>query len=80
MRPLILAGAMAALAVATTEAAAQGAWCAEDMNARNCGFYTQAQCQAAASGNGAFCMPNPFAPGAAIAESPKRGRRAGQNR
>jgi hypothetical protein len=79
MRSLIQAGAMA-LAVATTEAAAQGAWCAEDMNARNCGFYTLAQCQAAASGNGAWCIANPFAPGAAVAEPPKRGKRAGPNR
>jgi hypothetical protein len=80
MKPLILAGAMAATAFGITPAAAQGAWCAEDMNARNCGFYTLAQCQAAASGNGAMCIVNPFAPNTPAAEPAKRGKRAGPGR
>jgi hypothetical protein len=29
--------------------------------ATNCGFYSFEQCQAALSGNGGFCMRNPFA-------------------
>jgi hypothetical protein len=63
---------------AATEAAAQGAWCAEDMNARNCGFYTLQQCQAAASGLGAGCYPNPFVTRAPAAEPEKRTRRRKQ--
>ena len=36
-------------------------WCAQygdDSGARNCGFSTQQQCQAAISGNGGFCEQN----------------------
>ena len=68
MRILVVAAALAAM---TGQAAAQGAWCTEDMNARNCGFYTLAQCQAAASGNGAYCYPNQFVAQAAAAEPRK---------
>jgi hypothetical protein len=60
MRLRICGGAVLALASMSSPAAAQGAWCAEDMNARNCGFATLAQCQAAASGNGGSCSANPF--------------------
>ena len=39
-------------------------WCADYAGGRggstNCYFVTLAQCQAAASGNGGFCRPNPF--------------------
>jgi hypothetical protein len=40
-------------------------WCAEYAAASgsggtNCYFVTLEQCQAAASGNGGFCRPNPF--------------------
>ena len=73
MRSLVLA--VAALAVTTIAAAAQGSWCAEDMNARNCGFYTLEQCKAAASGLGAGCTANPFVAAAPVAEPQKRRKR-----
>ena len=45
------------------------AWCAvyaENDAMRNCGFATYQQCQAAISGNGGFCEPNPmYQPGSA---------------
>jgi Protein of unknown function (DUF3551) len=61
MKALILAGTAVAFAAMPTTLSAHGAWCAEDMNARNCGFYTLEQCRAAASGLGAGCYPNQFA-------------------
>jgi hypothetical protein len=81
MRNLSVALALVALAMAAPQAAmAQGAWCSEDMNARNCGFYTLEQCRAAASGLGAGCYQNQFYTGAATrtvaAEPRKRHRRA----
>lgn len=80
MRTLMLAGATATLIAMTSQAGAQGAWCTEDMNARNCGFFTLAQCQAAASGNGAYCYPNQFVAPAAAAEPRKSVRPAKQGR
>ena len=80
MRTLVLSCAAAALACLTGEAAAQGAWCTEDMNARNCGFFTLAQCQAAASGNGAYCYQNQFVTRAAVTEPRKPARRAKPSR
>lgn len=41
-------------------------WCADyagrggDGGARNCYFYTLAQCRATVSGVGGYCTPNPF--------------------
>jgi uncharacterized protein DUF3551 len=75
MRMLLAGALLAAMGVASTPAAAQGSWCAEDMNARNCGFYTLEQCRAAASGLGAGCYPNQFAPRVPAAEPPKRAKR-----
>jgi len=80
MRPLVLAGAAAALVCLTGEAAAQGAWCAEDMNSRNCGFFTLAQCQAAASGNGAYCFANQSVARSAVTEPRKPARPAKRSR
>jgi len=80
MRSLVLAGAVAALACPTSEAAAQGAWCTEDMNSRNCGFFTLEQCQAAASSNGAYCFPNQMLSRAAAAEGRKAAKPAKQSR
>jgi hypothetical protein len=48
------------LSVLGGPAAAQGAWCSQDMNAVNCGYYTLQQCQAGVSGQGGYCIPNPF--------------------
>ena len=80
MRGMIIGATLAAVTVASTPAAAQGAWCAEDMNARNCGFYTLAQCQAAASGLGAGCYPNHFVTRAPAAEPLRKQRRVKHNR
>jgi Protein of unknown function (DUF3551) len=77
MRLVLASALLAAMGLASTPAAAQGSWCAEDMNARNCGFYTLEQCQAAASGNGARCDFN-FAQRTPAAEAPKRKKRAKQ--
>jgi hypothetical protein len=79
MRVIFIGATLATLGLASTPAAAQGAWCAEDMNARNCGFYTLAQCQAAASGLGAGCYPNHFVTRAPAAEPRKAGRRGRHN-
>jgi hypothetical protein len=77
MRVLLVVCAMwSAMALASTPAAAQGAWCSEDMNSRNCGWYTLEQCQAAASGLGARCEPNPFAAKAPAVEPRKSVKRA----
>jgi hypothetical protein len=40
------------------------AWCAyySDNAGTNCGFYTIEQCQAAVSGVGGYCAPNPEGP------------------
>jgi hypothetical protein len=75
MRVFAAAVILAAMVLASRPAAAQGSWCAEDMNARNCGFYTLEQCQAAASGLGARCDFNYLAPRAPAAEPVKRKKR-----
>ena len=67
---------LAGMGAASTPAAAQGLWCAEDMNARNCGFYTLEQCRAAASGLNARCDYNYMAPRAAPAAAAKQKNRA----
>ena len=76
MRMVLACALVAATGLAATPAAAQGSWCSEDMNARNCGFYTLEQCQAAASGNNGRCDFNYLAPRAPSAEPPKRKKRA----
>lgn len=74
MRTMQLSAAALMLAIAATalptraEAYPVYPWCAFISGrggATNCGFSTQAQCRAAASGNGGYCYQNPFygAPG-----------------
>jgi len=75
MRFLVIAAAISALAVVSSPAAAQGTWCSEDMNARNCGFYSREQCMANASGLNAMCNPNPFIAKTPAAEPAKPGKR-----
>jgi hypothetical protein len=79
MKTVSMVLAFVAMALAPRAATAQGAWCSEDMNARNCGFYTLEQCRAAASGLGANCYQNQFYTGAATrtaaAQPHKRHRR-----
>jgi hypothetical protein len=58
MRTLTLGTVVAALSAGP--AAAQGAWCSQDMNATNCGYYTLQQCQAGVSGQGGYCYANPL--------------------
>jgi len=53
------------LAVLTGTDAAQAQnypWCAQYaiLGSVNCGFVTLEQCNAALSGNGGYCAPNPF--------------------
>ena len=76
MRPLLVCGILAGWGLSAVPAAAQGAWCSEDMNSRNCGWYTLEQCRAGASGNGGSCFPNAFAPKAATVEPRRRAKRA----
>jgi hypothetical protein len=76
MRALLVCGVLAGLTVPTAPAMAQGAWCSDDMNSRNCGFYTLEQCRAHASGLGGTCSPNALAPKAAVVERAKRSKRA----
>jgi hypothetical protein len=71
---LMVAMAVAGLAVLPRAAVAQGAWCSEDMNARNCGFYTLEQCRAAASGLGAGCYANQFVTRTAAPQPVRRKR------
>jgi len=70
-----LTGLGLALTAATIPASAQGTWCAEDMNARNCGFYTLEQCRAAASGTGGNCYRSPYVTAPAAA-APRRAKPA----
>jgi hypothetical protein len=71
----VVAITFAALFLSTIGAHADGTWCANygGGNGTNCGFYSFEQCQAALSGNGGFCMRNPFSPSAA--EPRRRNRR-----
>src|ERR1700737_394633 len=63
----LVAITFAALFLSTIGAHADGTWCAQygSPGATNCGFYSFEQCEAARSGNGGFCMRNPFSPSAA---------------
>jgi hypothetical protein len=57
----LLAITFAALSLSTIGARADGTWCAHyGVPHTNCGFYSFQQCMAAISGNGGFCLPNPF--------------------
>jgi Protein of unknown function (DUF3551) len=60
MRMIVLAAAAcAALALAYSEARAEGAWCILDSDGcTNCAFQTRAQCVASASGTGGSCVRN----------------------
>ncbi len=70
---LALGAVLLASVSATTGARAEGAWCIyEDWSLINCGFYTQRQCLASASGAGGICVPNPrFAGGRPYAYGPE---------
>jgi len=61
MRTIVLvAAAMAALPLLSSEARADGPWCIYDVGGRtNCGFYSYAQCMTNLSGIGGTCQPNP---------------------
>ena len=52
------------------------AWCAyyNDNAGTNCGFYTIQQCQAAISGAGGYCAPNPEVPDHPPAGARRRAR------
>jgi Protein of unknown function (DUF3551) len=66
---------LAALAITAASAITAQAdpyrWCAKYGGgtgaATNCGFVTIDQCRAAISGNGGYCVPNPFFDGRPIA-------------
>ncbi len=60
---LLVAAALAALPFTSINAQAQYApWCAYyAIGGTNCGFHSYAQCQAAISGVGGSCSPNPSA-------------------
>jgi hypothetical protein len=63
MKALVFCLAIAAaVIVAGREAAAQGAWCADDAGprTRTCIFYTLEQCVAFVRGAGGSCSPNPY--------------------
>jgi hypothetical protein len=66
MRKLTLVAVAAAMLPLTSiSAQAQYApWCAYDVRGgTNCGFHSYAQCQAALSGIGGYCSPNPASRG-----------------
>lgn len=77
---LALAAILFVNASVTTSARAEGTWCIyEDWSLTNCGFYTQQQCLASASGVGGLCVPNPrfmgapsYAYGPQVIERPVR--------
>jgi Protein of unknown function (DUF3551) len=60
MRLAIFVLGILVLAVATPASAQNYPWCATygGSGSSNCGFSTQAQCQAAVSGTGGFCNQN----------------------
>jgi hypothetical protein len=70
MRILFLTLAILVLGSAAEPAKADPyRWCANysgRSSAQNCGFLTIEQCRAAISGNGGWCVPNPFFDGAPI--------------
>jgi hypothetical protein len=64
MRMRIVLVAFALLSATGSDSADAAAWCAfyTDNAGTNCGFYTLQQCQAATSGVGGYCAPNPESP------------------
>jgi hypothetical protein len=62
---VFVAAALAALPLTSVDARAQYApWCAYYTGqGSNCGFHSYAQCQAAISGVGGSCSPNPSSAG-----------------
>jgi hypothetical protein len=64
-RIVVTIGVVAAFGITlgTSASADPYRWCAVytyDVEIRNCGFVTIAQCRAAVSGVGGYCEPNPF--------------------
>ena len=74
MRVLAAGAIVIGLSVLGGPASAQGAWCSQDMNAVNCGYYTLQQCQAGVSGNGGYCIPSPYV--RQVTPEPPRPKRA----
>ena len=66
------------LLAAPASHAAEYPWCAQygsDNDGTNCGFTTFEQCRLTLSGNGGFCVRNPFYSGKAEqSDHPKRNR------
>jgi hypothetical protein len=61
----VTAVAASLLLAPTASKATEYPWCAQyggDNDATNCGFTTLEQCRWALSGNGGFCVRNPFHP------------------
>lgn len=80
MRMMLAGFGLAAMAMAMTTATAAAAddyrYCAVygvEGRATNCYFVTLEQCQAAISGMGGFCQPNPYYTGDAA--TPRRAKR-----
>ena len=66
-RVVFITAVLAALPLTSIDAHAQYApWCAHytGRGGTNCGFHSYAQCQAAVSGVGGSCSPNPSSTGA----------------
>jgi Protein of unknown function (DUF3551) len=78
MRTFLALPVVAAFALWTVPAAAQGTWCAEAYGPsgyRNCGYYSLQQCLAGASGVGGHCYPSPWASRNTVVEPRKRTQR-----
>ena len=84
---IMMAAALAALAVTAVPDMAQAdpyGWCAHyggggRGGGSNCYFVTLGQCQAAISGMGGFCAPNPFYTGGAV-DGPRRVKKRSYDR
>jgi hypothetical protein len=72
MRCLSVGAIVVAGSLLAGPALAQGAWCSQDMNAVSCGYYTLQQCQAGVSGQGGFCIPNPWVQQQPTRAAPRR--------
>ena len=75
MLPCITLAAVTLVFAAGTHADA-AAWCAyyDQSSGTNCGFYTIQQCQAAISGVGGYCAPNPEGPDHPATETRRKAR------
>jgi hypothetical protein len=70
---MIVVAALAALALSSMQARADGAWCSYYVQGgTNCGFYSYEQCRANISGIGGSCQPNPGRPEPAGSAGRKR--------